>query len=97
MYCETGVSIWRDRLQVKCGDINEMLKTEGNKYDIIVANSFLHHIPDYLGVIRDSIDLLTPFGEFFSFQDPLRYDSVGKPTMMFSNAAYFSWRLSEAM
>lgn len=32
-------------------------------------------------------------GQFFSFQDPLRYDTVGKSTMMFSTLAYLSWRL----
>jgi len=82
-----------DRLEVRCEDISETLRTKNEKYDIIVANSFLHHVPDYLGMISEAITLLTPYGQFFSFQDPLRYDSVGKFTMMFSNLAYFSWRI----
>jgi SAM-dependent methyltransferase len=84
-----------DRLKVRCEDIADTLKAERDKYDIIVVNSFLHHIPDYIGMIREAIALLAPCGQFFSFQDPLRYDSVGTPTMIFSNAAYLSWRLFE--
>lgn len=69
-----------------------MAKIPSSVNDIIVANSFLHHIPDYVGMITEATSLLTPWGQFFSFQDPLRYDSVGKPTMIFSTLAYFSWR-----
>jgi len=82
-----------DMLEVRCEDINDTLKDKSDKYDIIVVNSFLHHIPDYTGMIREAIKILTPNGQFFSFQDPLRYDSVGRFSMMFSNLAYFSWRV----
>ena len=82
-----------DRLEVRCEDVADTLKRKDSNYDIIVANSFLHHIPDYLSMIREAITLLTPWGQFFSFQDPLRYDSVGKFTMIFSTLAYFSWRV----
>ena len=82
-----------DRLEVRCEDIAETLKDKHANYDIIVANSFLHHIPDYIGMIAEAITLLAPWGQFFSFQDPLRYDSIGKPTLMFSTLAYFSWRV----
>jgi len=84
-----------DRLRVRCEDIADTLKAKHDNYDIIVVNSFLHHIPDYIGMIREAITLLTPQGQFFSFQDPLRYDSIGKPTMMFGELAYFSWRIFE--
>lgn len=82
-----------DRLEVRCEDIADTLKGKDTSYDVIVANSFSHHIPDYIGMITEAISLLTPWGQFFSFQDPLRYDSVGKPTMIFSTLAYFSWRV----
>ena len=61
-----------DRLQVRCADVNEAIKTECEKYDVVVANSFLHHVPDYLGLIAETLALLNPGGQFFSFQDPLR-------------------------
>lgn len=71
----------------------ESLRSKGKKFDIIVANSFLHHIPDYLGLIREVTSLLQPQGQFFSFQDPLKYDSTKTFTRMFSLLAYFSWRI----
>lgn len=89
---QTRCERFGDRLEVRCEDISETLRAS-ERYDIIVANSFLHHIPHYMGMIRRAVALLTPYGQFFSFQDPLRYDSVGKFTMMFSDFAYFSWRV----
>lgn len=84
---------FRDKLEVRCEDILDTIKNKTARYDIIVANSFLHHIPDYLGMIANSIELLSPWGQFFSFQDPLRYDSIEKPTMIFTSFAYISWRI----
>jgi 2-polyprenyl-3-methyl-5-hydroxy-6-metoxy-1,4-benzoquinol methylase len=60
-----------DKLEVRCEDVIESLNKKDAEYDIIAANSFLHHIPDYLGMIAKAINLLTPWGQFFSFQDPL--------------------------
>jgi SAM-dependent methyltransferase len=80
-------------LEVRCADIGDALREKSKKYDIIVANSFLHHVPDYLGLIREAATVLSPHGQFFSFQDPLRYDSVGKAAMIFSTLAYISWRI----
>jgi SAM-dependent methyltransferase len=82
-----------DRLTVRCEDMADTLRDKHANYDVIVANSFLHHVPDYLGMIGEAVTLLAPWGQFFSFQDPLRYDSVGRPTEMFSTLAYFSWRI----
>jgi len=84
----------KDRLEVRQQDIYETLKDNGQKFDIIAGNSFLHHIPDYLSLIRQAAPLLTPHGVFFSFQDPLRYDSVGLPTRMLTDTAYLFWRMS---
>jgi SAM-dependent methyltransferase len=90
---QTRCERFGDRLEVRCQDIADILKHEHAYYDIIVANSFLHHVPDYVSMIAQAIILLTSVGQFFSFQDPLRYDSVGKPTVVFSTLAYFSWRV----
>jgi len=85
-----------DRLRIRCVGIEEMLESETDTYDIIVTNSFLHHLPDYLGLIRRTIPLLSPQGQFFSFQDPLRYASLGHFTRIFKDIAYLSWRISKS-
>lgn len=81
-----------DMLEIRCEDVHEILKNKQVKYDIVVANSFLHHVPDYLTMIKEATTILNPHGQFFSFQDPLRYDSLGKFTMLFSTLVYFWWR-----
>jgi SAM-dependent methyltransferase len=81
-------------LETRCEDVNDTLTNSSEKYDIICANSFLHHVPDYLALISDAVAMLSPFGQFFSFQDPLRYDSVSRFTRIFTDVAYASWRVS---
>lgn len=84
------------KLEVRCQDVFaaiELLQSEDKQYDVIVALSSLHHIPDYLGLIRQAVPILSRHGQFFSFQDPLLYDSVGRFTAIFSTLAYFSWRI----
>lgn len=83
-------------LETRCEDVLESIRSlreSGKRFDVVVANSFLHHVPDYLGLIREAAALLTDHGQFFSFQDPLRYDSVGKGSRLFSELAYASWRI----
>jgi SAM-dependent methyltransferase len=82
-----------DRLRICHEEISKTLRRQEDRYDVVVMNSFLHHIPDYLTVVREAIALLRPRGQFFSFQDPLRYDTLGPGTWFLSKAGYFSWRL----
>jgi 2-polyprenyl-3-methyl-5-hydroxy-6-metoxy-1,4-benzoquinol methylase len=83
-----------DRLDVRCEDVGDVMKDRSQLYDIVATNSFLHHIPDYLGLIEQSLGVLKPGGQFFSFQDPMRYDSLSWFTHKFKNFAYFTWRVS---
>jgi len=86
---------FNNKLELRCEDVSETLKLKEQRYDVVVATSFLHHIPDYLGMIKESISLLTTHGQFFSFEDPLRYDTIGGVAKVFSNISYFSWRIFE--
>lgn len=70
-----------------------ILKNRRMKYDLIVATSLLHHIPDYISMIRESIELLDKKGVFFSFQDPLKYNTLTLGSLLFSKISYFSWRI----
>jgi SAM-dependent methyltransferase len=81
------------QLRVHHGDINEILEHRDDRYDIVVMNSFVHHVPDYLALFHKAAAMLTPNGLIFSFQDPLRYDTLGKGSFFFSMAGYFCWRL----
>lgn len=83
-----------DRLEVICDDVAAVLRRLEGNFDVIVVNSFLHHIPDYLGLIDDAIPLLTDHGQFFSFQDPLLYRSIHPVANGFAKGTYYFWRLS---
>ena len=84
-----------ERLTTIVGDVFEALerfKQQGNRFDIVCAASFLHHVPDYLRLCRLSIEVLETPGIFFTFQDPLRYDTVPSATLFLDRASYFVWR-----
>lgn len=86
---------FNSRLSLAPGDIFETLelcRQEERRFDIVCASSFLHHIPDYLKLCRLSAGLIRPGGVFFTFQDPLRYDTLGKGTFCFDRLSYFAWR-----
>jgi len=82
-----------DNLQVHCEEIASTIQRQSDLYDVVVMNSFIHHIPDYLAVIKNVLPLLKLRGQFFSFQDPLEYDTLERRSYVFSQAAYFSWRI----
>ncbi|HJQ11891.1 MAG TPA: class I SAM-dependent methyltransferase [Gemmatimonadaceae bacterium] len=89
-------SAFGDRLTVRCGDAFDAVEAEkvaGSRFDLVICNSFLHHIPDYTRLVTDAVTLLTETGIFFSFQDPLRFSSLGTPVRIFTGVAYASWRL----
>jgi ubiquinone/menaquinone biosynthesis C-methylase UbiE len=83
---------YKDRLQVRQADIGSVLCTN-ERYDVLVMSSCLHHIPDYISVIQAGANVLSPKGQFFSFQDPVRYDTMGSLSHGFHKIAYFSWRV----
>jgi hypothetical protein len=55
----------------------------------------LHHIPDYHALIANCNKVLQPQGVFFSFQDPMRFDTLGAFNNAMSKAAYLSWRIAK--
>lgn len=89
---QTRCAGFQDRLEIRCGEINEILALN-EPYDIVIAISALHHIPDYLAMIHSAVCRPASPTLFFSFQDPLRYDTVGIFNRAFSDMAYSSWRV----
>jgi SAM-dependent methyltransferase len=74
-------------------DVVERLRTEGHRFDLVVARAFLYHIPDYLALLRQFAVVLERHGQFISYADPLRYDTVPWRARRFSQASYYWWRL----
>ena len=92
-----------EQLREKCEKYGALLETrkeemsvvlsEGKKFDIIVMNSVLHHIPDYMGLLKLVSLSLSENGVFMSFQDPKWSPSISFKDAVLSNAAYFMWRV----
>jgi hypothetical protein len=55
----------------------------------------LHHIPDYLALLRDALKVVRPGGSFLTFQDPLRYDTMSSVHHRVDRLTYFAWRLGQ--
>jgi 2-polyprenyl-3-methyl-5-hydroxy-6-metoxy-1,4-benzoquinol methylase len=66
-----------------------------DRFDLVVAISVLHHIPDYLAAVSRYADITEPGGDFLSWQDPLWYARVPRQTLIASKAAYFAWRVGQ--
>lgn len=76
-----------------CQDIFATVEDESLSIDIVVLNSFVHHIPDYISLLHTLSKRLNPGGIIFTFQDPMRYDRLGVVTRTYSFIAYYSWRI----
>ncbi|MDD4933805.1 MAG: methyltransferase domain-containing protein [Methylacidiphilaceae bacterium] len=73
----------------------DLLRKEGKQFDVVTAISFLHHVPDYLGLLRQATALLAPHGQVLTFQDPMRYDSLPRWNKAFGRVSYVTWRLGQ--
>lgn len=63
--------------------------------DAVVCISVLHHIPDYLGAVRQLARRVVPGGAFFSIQDPLWYPRRSALSLNLDRGAYLLWRLGQ--
>ncbi len=89
---------WSDRLDTIQADAIgavELLKRQARQFDIVMAISFLHHVPDYIGLLRQATALLTSHGQVLTFEDPMRYDSLPLWDKTVSRVSYIGWRLGQ--
>ena len=76
-------------------DALEYLKGQAGRFDIVSHVSMLHHIPDYLSLLRASANAVAQGGALLTFQDPLRYDRLPRGHFAAAQAMYIPWRLTE--
>jgi SAM-dependent methyltransferase len=77
------------------GDVLDFLSTDALRFDIVTHVSMLHHIPDYLELLKLSTSRVQPGGCLLTFQDPLRYDRMPAHHHALDRASYFAWRLGQ--
>lgn len=83
------------RVETIEADADEALASLPADYDVVVASSFLHHVPDYLGFLDRALGRARPRAVFVSFQDPLLYASLPRPTRTYAALSYDAWRLMQ--
>lgn len=66
-----------------------------SRFDLVVAISVLHHIPDYLTAVARYAEITDAGGSFLSWQDPLWYPRLSRWTLAVSRLAYYFWRLGQ--
>jgi SAM-dependent methyltransferase len=66
-----------------------------DRYDLVLCISVLHHIPDYLGFVRQAVAAVEPGGAFACFQDPLWYPRRGRADRALELGSYYAWRLGQ--
>lgn len=71
------------------------LRNVPNNFSIVLYASVLHHIPDYIGALENSLGHLSPGGALLTFQDPLWYPSMQKGVHRLQVAAYLAWRVTQ--
>lgn len=73
-------------------DLDGSLAGVTGDFDVVLAVSVLHHVPDYLGYLGELTRLLRPGGSLLSLQDPLYYPR--RPgTHRLDRGLYLLWRL----
>jgi 2-polyprenyl-3-methyl-5-hydroxy-6-metoxy-1,4-benzoquinol methylase len=85
-----------DRLEVRVSPADQVLDealTDERSFDLVVATSFLHHIPDYLTLVDAAARVLRPGGVFFTFADPILYERTKPFTYYYVWGSYYLWRL----
>lgn len=90
---ETKCSVHKCNITTVCEDVISYLHTNKEMYDVITANSLLHHIPDYVKLAQSAAQRLNPGGVFFSFQDPLAYRTLPFYVRALDKLFYFIWRI----
>jgi 2-polyprenyl-3-methyl-5-hydroxy-6-metoxy-1,4-benzoquinol methylase len=84
------------RLTIRQGEalsVLQELQRDGERFDVGVAVSFLHHVPDYMPVVLETADVLEPHGQLLTFQDPMLKTTMTLADRAVSRIAYVSWRL----
>lgn len=66
----------------------------GERFDVVLFISVIHHIPDYLGLLdRLTVDVVERGGAVVCFQDPLWYPRQSRLAKALSWGSYFAWRV----
>lgn len=62
----------QDRISLTSGSVDEFIASCSDRFDLIVMSSFLHHLPDYLRTLKNTVGLLRPGGWIYITHEPAK-------------------------
>mgnify|MGYP000553010174 FL=1 len=72
----------------------EAYLADGRRYDVVLLISVIHHVPDYLELLRSLAEsVVRPGGAIVTFQDPVWYPRQARWQRAVSDASYLAWRV----
>lgn len=74
-------------------DTDGSLEAIAPGFDVVLAVSVLHHVPDYVSLLRAAAGKLVPGGALVTLQDPLFYPRVNAWVHRLDRMSYLLWRL----
>jgi 2-polyprenyl-3-methyl-5-hydroxy-6-metoxy-1,4-benzoquinol methylase len=83
------------KVKAVVADVLDYLTVENGRFDIVTHVSMLHHVPDYLELLAQSLNHVREKGCLLTFQDPERYDHMAFGHHALERASYFAWRAGQ--
>lgn len=92
---EAKAATHRVTVKTVVADVLDYLTNENDLFDIVTHVSMLHHVPDYLELVAQSLNHVRENGCLLTFQDPERYDRMAFGHHAADRASYFVWRAGQ--
>lgn len=86
---------YRDRLAVWRGDALEYSTEGGERFDIVVCRSFLHHVADYMALFNMAVRVLDRDGSILCDGDPISDRAVPWHIRKLAQVGYYLWRIRQ--
>ncbi|MFO0972656.1 MAG: class I SAM-dependent methyltransferase [Phycisphaerae bacterium] len=85
----------RPGVRLIVSDVDAYLANVSQRFDLVCACSFLHHLPDYLATLTAAARAVAPGGCLYVAHEPLRFDRVDRVTRWLEWLD-FKWQRFEA-
>lgn len=86
---------FKTTVRTQASDATAFFQTQQEQFDVICFISMLHHVPDYLTLLRTALPAVGLGGAMITFQDPLRYDLIPSTHHAANNLAFLAWRVTQ--
>lgn len=81
--------------KVVVADAVTFLESSSETFDVVTLVSMIHHVPDYLDLLRRATGRVRVGGCLITFADPLRYDRIPTFHHSMDRMCYFMWRVGQ--